>query len=658
MPPVARTTARACTAPTPPRVPSPRTCRVTPATAGGSSAGPSAGIRSRTRACWMISMPSSAVTAAISALSISAPVASPPAWAIRLRWCPPSRVRASAPAASRSNSAPRAISLATSSGPSLTSTRTAASMHSPAPATRVSSMCCCTVSPSAWTEAMPPCAQCVDPADSWSLVTTTTRPRVRHSSAAVRPAMPEPTTTTSTSVTQPGGSAASRCGSRGKEGRRRREVASWAKGSAPRAPVCPCARGGGPRGSSPLLVNPRVPVCPCARGGGPRGSSPLLVNPRAPVCPCARGGGPRGSSPLLVNPRAPVCPGARGGGARGSSPLLVNRDATSGTMVDMLPHQPLEAPNARSWFDAWLESAYGADGFWRRHWPDEHFRTAAATSPMFAEAVAAVASRIGVDAVVDVGSGRGDLLTGLAGSAAALRLAGIDLRSRPEGLPATVDWAEDLWDVRYGRWTTGQAEALLGGDGPVLVVAAEWLDDLPAHVVTLAADGWRDVVVEPGGEERPGPRLTGADLEWADRWWPSGQRAEIGSTRDRAWAALASVVRRRGGGLLLVDYGHDREHRPAEGSFTAYRDGRQVPPMPSTEMNLTAHVSVDAVRTAGEAAGLRTVLDALQDEALARLLAAGQPDADPLRDLARRSERAALASAYGWGTHRWLVQLA
>ena len=165
-------------------------------------------------------MPSSAVTAAISARSISAPVASPPAWAIRLRWCPPSRVSASAPAASRSNSAPRAISLATSSGPSLTRTRTASSMHSPAPATRVSSMCCCTVSPSAWTEAMPPWAQCVEPADSSSLVTTMTRPRFRHSSAAVSPAMPEPTTTTSTSATQPGGSAASRCGSRGRLERR------------------------------------------------------------------------------------------------------------------------------------------------------------------------------------------------------------------------------------------------------------------------------------------------------------------------------------------------------------------------------------------------------------------------------------------------------
>ena len=71
--------------------------------------------------------------------------------------------------------------------------------------------------------------------------------------------------------------------------------------------------------------------------------------------------------------------------------------------------------------------------------------------------------------------------------------------------------------------------------------------------------------------------------------------------------------------------------------------------MPSTEMNLTAHVSLDAVRAAGEAVGLRTVLDALQDEALARLLTGSHPDADPLGDLARRSERAALASAYGLG---------
>src|SRR5215211_7112592 len=69
-----------------------------------------------------------------------------------------------------------------------------------------------------------------------------------------------------------------------------------------RAPVCICARRGGPRGSSPLLYFPRAPVCICARRGGPRGSSPLLYFPRAPVCICARRGGPRGSSPLLYFP--------------------------------------------------------------------------------------------------------------------------------------------------------------------------------------------------------------------------------------------------------------------------------------------------------------------------------------------------------------------
>ncbi|HLL63556.1 MAG TPA: SAM-dependent methyltransferase [Propionibacteriaceae bacterium] len=324
----------------------------------------------------------------------------------------------------------------------------------------------------------------------------------------------------------------------------------------------------------------------------------------------------------------------------------------------MLPQDPLPAPAARSWFDTWLDCAYGADGFWRHHWPQDHFRTAATTGPLLAEAVAHITDRLSISAVVDVGAGRGELVTTLAGLRPRLRLAGIDLRPRPDPLPSTVAWAEDLWDVRYARWTTGQADAKLAGDEPVLLFASEWLDDLPCPVVRREPAGWHEIVVDEGGTERPGPRLTDSALDWADRWWPTGRRAEIGMTRDRAWSALAAVVRRRGGALLLVDYGHERDHRPAEGTLTAYRDGRRVPPMPSNEINLTAAVSLDAVRTAGEAAGLRTVLDARQDEALSRLLPKGRSDVDPLTDLARRSERAVLGSAYAWGTHRWLVQVA
>src|SRR5687768_13443502 len=51
-----------------------------------------------------------------------------------------------------------------------------------------------------------------------------------------------------------------------------------------------------------VAVMRRAPVCICARRGGPRGSSPLPYFRRAPVCMCARRGAPGGSSPLLYFP--------------------------------------------------------------------------------------------------------------------------------------------------------------------------------------------------------------------------------------------------------------------------------------------------------------------------------------------------------------------
>ena len=205
MPPVARTTAGACTAPTPSCWPSPMTCRVTPAVR------PSASVRrSRTSAFSTVASPR-ARTASTSAREISAPVASPPACAMRRRWWPPSRVSSRSPSADSSKWAPVSMRRRTASGPSVTRMRTASSSHRPAPATSVSSRCCSGVSPSPRAAAMPPCAQRVEPSSRRALVTTTVRrPAASQRRAAVRPATPEPTTTTSAVRDQPGAGACSR----------------------------------------------------------------------------------------------------------------------------------------------------------------------------------------------------------------------------------------------------------------------------------------------------------------------------------------------------------------------------------------------------------------------------------------------------------------
>ena len=327
----------------------------------------------------------------------------------------------------------------------------------------------------------------------------------------------------------------------------------------------------------------------------------------------------------------------------------------------MLPH-PSEggttppARGSRSWFDAWVESAYGADGFWRLHSPDAHFRTAAASGPLIGQMLAALVDRHeGVGCVVDVGAGNGRLLEELAAIRPDLQLLGIDLRERPTGLPDQVGWAQDLWDVRYGCWTTGEAAAALDRPEPVMIICCEWLDDLPCPVVAQHTDGWREVIINEAGLEQAGPRLESEELAWADRWWPGGERAEIGVTRDRAWAELIRLVRKRGGCALMIDYGHTAERRPVSGSLGAYRDGRALEPAVGTGANLTAHVAVDAVRTAGEALGVTTTFCGLQSEVVPELLQV-EAHPDPLVDLDRRSQYSALSSQYVWGSHWWLLQ--
>ncbi|TDC30223.1 SAM-dependent methyltransferase [Micromonospora sp. KC213] len=333
------------------------------------------------------------------------------------------------------------------------------------------------------------------------------------------------------------------------------------------------------------------------------------------------------------------------------------------------------------WRDAMGRALYGPDGFFvAGAGPAAHFRTSVHASPTFTATLARLLTH--VDAalghpvrldVVDVGAGRGELLVALlqavervedvreagpAPLASRVRLTAVEKAPRPAHLPPQVAWADAIPDRIVG-----------------LLVATEWLDNVPLDVAARTADGWRYLLVDPTtGEETVGDPVDPADRAWLDRWWPVpaghpeptltiGGRAEIGRTRDEAWAGAVRHIAR--GLAVAVDYGHLADDRPVDGTVTGYRGGRQVPPVPDGSCDVTAHVAMDSVASAGQRVARCAYSLVRQREALRALGAGG--DRPPLdlatrdpagyvRALAAASTAAELTDPAGLGGHWWLRQ--
>jgi SAM-dependent MidA family methyltransferase len=364
------------------------------------------------------------------------------------------------------------------------------------------------------------------------------------------------------------------------------------------------------------------------------------------------------------------------------------------------------------WQQAWQQALYGPGGFYLRpEGPAGHFRTAChAGAAVLAPALHRLATEAGCTTIVDLGAGRGELLTALAalapdtaeplalpddlpadlfvtstpaapagtpadtpaapagtpdqgGSGPALRLHGVDLVTRPDGLPDRVRWSCGL---------DALPDEVLDG---ALVVAWELLDVVPIPIAGVDADGTvRMLSVDPvTGDEKPGQPLTAVEYAWSARWWPAvgaapGTRIEIGAPRDALWAGLVKRVGRtsRGGLLLAVDYTHDTGRRPPGGSLSGFRNGRAVPPIPNGSCDLTSHVALDAVTEAGRRAGATSTLVLRQRQALRALGAVITPgdlasaraagtDA-LLAQLELRSQLQELLDESGLGGFQWLLQ--
>ncbi len=323
---------------------------------------------------------------------------------------------------------------------------------------------------------------------------------------------------------------------------------------------------------------------------------------------------------------------------------------------------------ARPWREAWAAASYGPGGFYRDDGgvgpgPAAHFRTSTHVGPVLAGALAVlledVDRRLGrpsVVDVVDVGAGAGELLEALLDSLPddlrdRVRATGVDVRRRPVSL-----------DPRIG-WIRGAAPEAVPTDIRGLLLAHEWLDDVPLDVVEVDDRGaTRTVLVDGDGVESLGPEVDDDGAAWLARWWPvarPGDRAEVGLPRDEAWRTCVDHV--AAGTALAVDYGHVSADRAAgrwsRGTLTAYRGGRVVATVPDGRRNLTAHVAVDAVAASVGATVSRQRAALLGLGVDASLPGRALADHDPSAyadSLERAGQAAELLDPSGLGAFSWL----
>ena len=185
------------------------------------------------------------------------------------------------------------------------------------------------------------------------------------------------------------------------------------------------------------------------------------------------------------------------------------------------------------------------------------------------------------------------------------------------------------------RWASTLAEA--DGPGPLVLVANELLDCLPARQFVLTERGWAERRVGLDAHGRlafglappPGGFAPPPGLEPV----APGAVVEVSDAQARLGAEVGARVVRGGGAALFIDYGRDR---PGTGdTLQALRRHAKVDPLAAPgEADLTVHADFPAFAAAARAAGAAVTPILTQGDFLRRLgvevraaaLARAQPD--------------------------------
>ena len=193
--------------------------------------------------------------------------------------------------------------------------------------------------------------------------------------------------------------------------------------------------------------------------------------------------------------------------------------------------------------------------------------------------------------------------------------------------------AAELWLVEPSApLRARQAEALAGAapaltwtdslaglpdDAPLILIANEVLDCLPARQFVRAEQGWAERLVGLGDHGELAFGLARRPLDQALPEAELGAMVEVSAAQESFAAELASRVARQGGAALLIDYGRAE---PGFGdTLQALKGHEKLPPLSTPgEADLTVHADFPAVLAAARAEGATAAL-ATQRELLLRL---------------------------------------
>jgi len=266
---------------------------------------------------------------------------------------------------------------------------------------------------------------------------------------------------------------------------------------------------------------------------------------------------------------------------------------------------------------------------------DGDFVTAPLVSQMFGELIGlwliAVWRQMGEPdpvRLVEVGPGDGTLMSDI------LRAAKADpafLAAADVWLVETSGPLRERQQARLGDLTWTQALVSVPGGAPILIVANELLDCLPARQFVRVGMDWAERVIVAHGDGLIFG-VTGAPPDMGPKGHPEGTVLEISPAQEAFAAEVAQRIALDGGAALLIDYG--RIEPDFGDTLQALHDHQKRSPLEAPgEDDLTIHADFSAAAAAAAKVGVGTVmttqgafLRALGLDARCEALACASPD--------------------------------